>query len=197
MSTPPLQRATAEEVVRTAKQRIAKASRDLKEFLGDPLSRETRNERKFLLAASGIGIVMVKAGLIPDEIIALGIKFTKMDQSMLLKAIAAVVAYFACAFLIYASTDFLAFRARFHFGRYVDYWDREVQSQERLSDLIEWGKFVRKIKVTLFTRPAAYMRLIFEFAFPIVLSIYSIWVLIHHSTALAANYPQTVGPKCP
>ncbi len=197
MNIPTQSPATAEEVVKAAEERITKIIEDAKVSLGDPLSGETRNERKSLLAASAIGIVMVKAGLIPAKISALGIEFGQINQGMLLKVIAAVVAYFMCAFLIYASADFLAWRTRFHLGRYVDVLSREVQSQERLSELIQWGKFVRNIKIRLFTRPASYARLLFEFTFPLVLSIYSIWILVNHPTNPAITHPQTVTLKCP
>lgn len=78
-------------------------------LLSDPLSKETRVERKTLLAFSAIGIVVVKTGLIPSKIVALGIEFSATDKAMFLKALACVIVYFVVAFLIYAWSDYLIF----------------------------------------------------------------------------------------
>ena len=59
----------------------------------DPLSDTTRKERRSLLGASALGIVIVKSGLVPSKITALGIEFTRTDQRALLAALAAVVVY--------------------------------------------------------------------------------------------------------
>jgi hypothetical protein len=85
--------------------------------LRDPLSSVTRNERKFLLAASAIGLIVVQAGLVPTKIAALGIEFSQIDQKILLKAIGVIVLYFLFAFILYASSDFVAWRFEFHSAR--------------------------------------------------------------------------------
>jgi hypothetical protein len=67
-----------------------------------PFGEVARKERRSLLAASGMGILIVKTGLLPTKIVALGIEFTETDQKALLAAIATVVAYFLAEFLLYA-----------------------------------------------------------------------------------------------
>jgi hypothetical protein len=85
--------------------------------LRDPLSEVTRNERKFLLAVSAIGLIVLHAGLVPTKIAALGIEFSQIDQKILLKAIGAIILYFLCAFILYALSDFVAWRLEFHSAR--------------------------------------------------------------------------------
>ena len=74
--------------------RIVPTHTPLEIQLRDPLSKETRLERRNLLGASAIGIVIVKTGLVPSKISALGIEFSQTDQRSLLLAIAAVISYF-------------------------------------------------------------------------------------------------------
>src|SRR6266404_2153310 len=85
--------------------------------LRDPLSSVTRNERKILLATSAIGLVVRHAGLVPTKIAALGIEFSQIDQRVLLRAIAAIILYFLCAFVLYAMSDLVAWRFEFHGAR--------------------------------------------------------------------------------
>lgn len=59
----------------------------------DPLSGVTRSERKILLGVSVIAIAIVKTGLIPTKISALGIEFSQADRSALLGVMALVVIY--------------------------------------------------------------------------------------------------------
>lgn len=77
-------------------------------ILKDPLSDVTRKERVYLLATSTIGIAIVKTGLVPSRISALGIQFEEANQSALLFLLGIVVAYFLIAFIIYAVADFFA-----------------------------------------------------------------------------------------
>lgn len=48
--------------------------------------------------------------MLPTEIQALGIKFASSDQRALLNVFAIVIGYFLVAFVLYASSDFLAWR---------------------------------------------------------------------------------------
>jgi hypothetical protein len=77
-------------------------------ILKDPLSDVTRKERIYLLATSTLGIVIVKTGLVPSRISALGIQFEETNQKTLLLMLGIVVAYFFVAFIIYAVADFFA-----------------------------------------------------------------------------------------
>jgi hypothetical protein len=76
--------------------------------LRDPLSDVTRKERVYLLGGSIIGIAIVKTGLVPTQITALGIEFDATNQKTFLFLLGLVVLYFLIAFLVYAASDFLA-----------------------------------------------------------------------------------------
>ena len=78
--------------------------------LKDHVSETTRKERRYLLAVGFGWIVVAKAGLVPTEITNLGIRFSEVNQSVLLKAAAAAVAYFLVAFLIHGLHDYLSWR---------------------------------------------------------------------------------------
>jgi hypothetical protein len=78
--------------------------------LRDALSSVTRRERQFLLGISLLGIVLIKAGLVPSKISGLGIEFQSSNQQALLGILAIVIVYFLVAFLIYAASDYLAWR---------------------------------------------------------------------------------------
>jgi len=71
-----------------------------------PLSEETRKERRALLAASGISILIAKTGLVPTKIAALGIEFSQTERTTFLYCLLAMVIYFLVAFIAYALADF-------------------------------------------------------------------------------------------
>ena len=155
--------------------------------LRDPLSEVTRKERRTLLGASAVGIVIAKTGLIPSKISAFGIDFTQADQRSLLFAIAAVIVYFLIAFLIYAGSDYLEWRLAYRHaledaleerfkseeedeGRYLK---RREAVQRALSDLR-----VSSVHWSGLSRPISAVRAVFEFIVPICISIYAIVVLL-------------------
>ncbi len=76
--------------------------------LRDPLSEVTRKERIYLLGTSMVGIAILKTGLVPTQITALGIEFQEADQDTFLLLLGLVVLYFLVAFIVYAASDFLA-----------------------------------------------------------------------------------------
>ena len=79
-------------------------------LVADPLSSVARNERRSLLLLSVIGIAIVKTGLVPSKIEALGIEFSPGDQKSLLNILGMVNVYLLLAFSIYALTDFIGWR---------------------------------------------------------------------------------------
>src|SRR5438105_3571803 len=78
--------------------------------LKDALSDNTRRERRSLLLASFVSIIIAKVGLVPTEITNLGITFSDVDRSILLKAVGLVVGYFLVAFVIYGAQGWIALR---------------------------------------------------------------------------------------
>src|SRR5690348_8160379 len=87
---------------------------DPREFLSDPLSDVSRRERRNLLIASVVGVLVSYVGLVPTRISALGIEFPAPAQNSFLVLIALVICYFIAAFLIYSLADFFIWRKRHH-----------------------------------------------------------------------------------
>jgi hypothetical protein len=76
----------------------------------DPLSETTRKERRGLLGVGIVIICIIKTGMLPTKIEALGIEFSQTDQKYLFHILAAVVIYYLAAFLIYAVSDFILWK---------------------------------------------------------------------------------------
>jgi hypothetical protein len=175
-------------------------------LLDDPLKEITRKERKLLLAVSVLGIFLVKTGLIPTQISALGIQFTQTNQKGFLWVVSVVDIYFLCAFIIYATSDFLAWRKallqefKSEFQEYYDKQAKLIQQEEadlyaplgenflesQLNDLkesIERDENRYKISFTKLKKFSWYISLIrvfFEFGLPVFVGIYSIFQLYYH-----------------
>ena len=81
--------------------------------LREPISDNTRKIRRELLVVSTIGIVIVYAGLVPTKIDALGITLTPSNQASFRYVIAGVVLYLTVAFLIYVSSEIIAWASLF------------------------------------------------------------------------------------
>lgn len=170
------------DVRRKTRQKMNKLrSQDIQ--LKDPLSEVTRKERRALLAVSTLGIVIAKTGLIPSKITALGIEFTRADQRSLLLSIAAIIFYFLIAFVVYAASDFLAWRLSYGWTLINEEIEkrrlpedaeknqpdlkREIIEEYRLSEI--WFAM---------SKPMSFVRALLEFAIPIILGAYAVIVLL-------------------
>jgi len=165
--------------------------------LRDPLSETTRAERRSLLAISVIGLIIVKTGLVPSKISALGIDFSFTDQVFLFRALSAITAYFLLAFVIYAASDLAAWtHAIFSATRERI---REEQMQELDSDL-QQRNIRRAVEHEIASRlgPAystlrlsviSQIRALFDFLVPVVIGLWSIF-------ATFTTHPPTA-PKSP
>jgi len=84
---------------------------------------------------------MVKVGLIPTRISALGIEFSQTDQATLLRILTAAIIYFLLAFLVYALSDFWSYR--------INNFMLQVQMmQQRLGTLNQATEKIRKVNQT-------------------------------------------------
>jgi hypothetical protein len=151
--------------------------------LRDPLSDVTRRERRALLGVSAIGIVIAKTGLVPSKISALGIEFTQADQRSLLLSVAAIISYFLIAFIVYAASDFLAWRLSYGWTLIDEELEKrrlakDVDEKERnlKNDIIEEYR-LSEIWFTM-SKPMSIVRAVFEFAIPIALGAYAVIVLV-------------------
>jgi hypothetical protein len=136
--------------------------------LSDPLSDVTRKERTLLLAMSLATIVLVKVGLVPTKISALGIEFGSVDQRALLILFGLVTAYFLATFAVYAVADWAASRM----------W---YESQEpSTASFVVWAP-----------RPVKVIRAFLDFLFPVLFGVYAIFTTF---TAPHVQRPQSNPP---
>lgn len=105
-------------------------------LLSDPLSEVARKERRFLLGTSLVGITLAKTGLIPTKISALGIECTNADRNGLLWVLICVILYAFAAFLLYAVTDFMAWRVSKRSARRADLANRE-DFRKKVKDAVD------------------------------------------------------------
>ena len=161
---------------------MSNSSEDL--VVGDPLSEVARKDRKWLLMLCILDITIVKAGLVPQKISALGIEFDQANQEAILYILAAITTYFLVAFLIYASADFLVWRralfrerlswAREHQkrregGTEEEFWDREAELHRLSKTSFTSYRLVGFVSV---------LRIAFEFLLPVLLGLYSTSILL-------------------
>jgi hypothetical protein len=145
----------------------------------DPLSRISRSERRNLLGISIITITIVKTGLIPTKISALGIEFSPANRLALLGILFLVVIYFLLAFLIYSISDFLDWRLRLNNARakiYIEFEKSRVSkdiSIDREREILFRSGSITRLMIT----PISFLRAIFEFLLPIIVGIYAIILL--------------------
>jgi hypothetical protein len=154
----------------------------------------TRKERRALLGISVLGVALVKIPLVPEKLSTFGIEFARPNQQAFLTIYAAVVAYFLVAFLIYALTDFIAWR-RSRVRRIQEYTRQQVASTVSLGEAgvnmlteerqraTQRGGECRALSSRGFAsfrlaEGTAWFRAIFEFAVPVVFAIYTVAVLL-------------------
>jgi len=156
----------------------------------DPLSEITRKERRFLLGLAALGIALVKVPLVPTKFAALGIEFAPINQSVLLQLYAFMVAFFLTAFLIYAFTDYVAWRRSqvIHYREYIrqDALTRNSlglrTNEEVKSKLNEEGCQYVGLASFRAASFASSLRAVFEFLVPVAISGYSIVSLLMYKS---------------
>lgn len=148
------------------------------------LGKVTRAERRVLLGVAMLAVAVAHTGLIPSRISALGIEFARADQRAILVILSVVVTYFTVTFMIYAATDFLAWRGAhddallMHLREehaFVPIHDAaDDKPFERIQKRIvrrrwRWGSLARKNQ---------YVRAVWEFVLPIAVGFYAIGILL-------------------
>lgn len=158
--------------------------------LRDALSDVTRKERRHLLGISLLGVALKKTGLVPSKISGLGIEFQNTDQRALLFIVAFVILYFLVAFIIYAFSDFLAWRlaiSRKAIEREVSSYEKIIRGHIHQPGTIEDDienyevELCRKFGVYFIFKlvtPTSILRAFFDFGLPIALGGYAFLLLI-------------------
>jgi hypothetical protein len=122
-----------------------------------PLTDTTRRIRKPLLLLCLIGVLMIKTGLIPERVTALGIEFTKTNQGTILLITGASLAYFLVGFVICVTCDLLV-------------WLHALEASHWAVFPITGNLFLSK---SLASKGVAFARFIYEVLVPLLLGSYS------------------------
>jgi len=151
--------------------------------LRDPLSEVTRTERVYLLGTSVVGIAILKTGLIPTRITALGIEFERANQELFLLLLGLVVLYFLVAFVIYAASDFLAWwegyqAALAEISLSVTH-EEMIERVAQRTEESEEGETLASLRRTRRTGLAvATVRALLEYLLPVLVGAYAAYILI-------------------
>jgi hypothetical protein len=139
----------------------------------DPLSEVTRKERRALLGVSAIGVVMVKANILPQKISALGIDFGEINKIVLLRSIALLATFFLVAFFVYAISDFLAWRIAIQ----TSLLESSTKAKEEQDSVSENVYTYRLVRLGSISKRVSFLRATLEFVFPVFFAVYAIFVL--------------------
>ncbi len=145
-----------------------------------------------MLGIATIGIIVAKTDFVPSKISTLGIDFSFTDQKMLYRAIAGVIGYFVVAFILYAASDFVAWRvAWMNAMRAAMRARHERKASESASELHhaveqELSVKFRYVPYALSSGVSS-LRALFDFAVPVVIGIWGI-------TATLTAHPPPAAP---
>ena len=143
----------------------------------DPLSETTRKERRSLLGISAVGIVIVRIGLIPEKISALGIEFTTHNQQAFLHFLAFIVLFYTLAFIIYAASDFITWRLSFvsELRTMLNQKRENLEKDSTMFPPSEVEMLQRlEAKWNLLSTTTSAFRTVFEFIVPLIVAAYSV-----------------------
>ena len=144
--------------------------------LRDPLSEVTRKERRALLLASVLGLVFLKTNIVPTRISALGIEFGRADQATLFSILTLVIGYFTFVFMIYATSDFLAWRLALLASVRNSMVD--LQRPKKGTSRLVRGQ-VREHQTTFrLAAPVSLLRALVEFILPVLVGLYTMLGLL-------------------
>lgn len=147
--------------------------------LRDPLTEVSRKERTALLGIATVGIIVAKTGFVPSKISALGIDFSFTDQKMLYRALAGVIGYFVVAFILYAASDFVAWRvAWMNAMRAATRARHERKASESASELHhaveqELSVQFRNVPYAVSSSISS-LRALFDFAVPVAIGVWGV-----------------------
>lgn len=136
-----------------------------------------------MLAASAVGVTMVKAGLIPEKISTLGVEFSQVDQRSILMVLASITLYFLVAFTLYAFSDFLAWRLVLFDSLGQIYVRRRkwITVKEAPTDddtlLDQFYQENRLRYLFALSHPISILRAILDFLMPVIIGVYAVLIL--------------------
>jgi hypothetical protein len=158
---------------------------DPREYLADPLSAIARAERRNLLLAATLAILIAHVNLVPTRMSALGLEFAPPAQASFLVVTALVVGYFMLAFATYAVADLFVWRKRYY--DYLAAMERESKDWT-LQDQIEHDEVHANLPTIdwyyEWSPRVANVRMLFEFVLPLLVGAYAVSALMWRVSAL-------------
>lgn len=152
---------------------------NLSDFLTDPLSEVTRKERRNLLLASTAGVLVAKMGLIPARISVLGVEFSPPAQQAFISLMSLIVGYFILAFVFYGMADFFVWRKKYQNYLVTSKSESLIWTQEDQFNYEELHHGIpRAAWLYTMSKPVAFVRVAFEFFFPLIIGITAISLLV-------------------
>ncbi|EJG0969900.1 TPA: hypothetical protein ACMDQ5_004438 [Vibrio parahaemolyticus] len=146
--------------------------------LREPLNETTRKARRNLLAASVLGIVTAKVGLVPTKVSAFGVEFSSSNIEALMTLLALSITYFLITFIVYIISELQGWQLLIVSKELSELKEKKISTSnvifETKSSKIEAEFQDRMYAVYSRTKPVFYSRLFVEVLVPFVIAIYSI-----------------------
>jgi len=156
--------------------------------LREPLNETSRKARRNLMAASVIGVIISKVGLIPSKIAAFGVEFDSADQQALIYLLAASVAYFTICFAVYVYSELTAWKIVFASKEIEELKEASQTTSMLLHGFNEADKFKEHIKKVLNNTKSAFnVRLFIELGIPIIFATFSFISLLSYDAPEKTN----------
>ena len=162
------------------------AEPDPRDYLADPLSPISRAERRNLLLAGTLAILISHVNLVPARITALGLEFAPPAQASFLVVTALVVGYFMFAFATYAIADLFVWRKRYY--DYLAAVERESRSWTMEDQMVHDEIHASLPSIDWYYQwspTVSNFRMLFEFVLPLLVGAYSVSALMWRMTALS------------
>ena len=156
--------------------------------LREPLNETSRKARRNLMAASVIGVIISKVGLIPSKIAAFGVQFDSANQQALMYLLAASVTYFAICFAVYVYSELTAWKIVFASKEIEELKEASQTTSMLMHGYNEADKFKEHIKKVLnSTKPTFNVRLFVELGIPIIFATFSFISLLSYDVPKIIN----------
>ncbi len=171
-------------------------SNPFSERLREPLNETTRKSRRNLLAASVIGVVIAKVGLVPSKISAFGIDFTAANQQSLILLLVFAIAYFGVTFVVYLYSELIAWQLVFRSEELKQLKEESQRKRSEINSDEELYLHDRARFTYIQARPAFFIRIFIELVIPVTFAVYTAVALLNteppaHETASKELNPNT------
>ncbi|EPN3982786.1 hypothetical protein ACTZ9J_004544 [Vibrio parahaemolyticus] len=146
--------------------------------LREPLNETTRKARRNLLAASVLGIVTAKVGLVPTKVSAFGVEFSSSNIEALMTLLSLSITYFLVTFIVYIVSELQGWQLLIASKELSELKEQKISTSRTVfttqESKIEAEFQDRMSTVYSRTKPVFYSRLFVEVFIPLVIAIYSI-----------------------